>query len=338
MNKLTISGIKGQGFAFPETLRTNDDPVFDWLKDNNPAGKELFTGYDKRFVLLPDENLMTVMVPAAKQALAEALLEPQEIDYLLGYGSLSEYLTPNALNNLHAELNLAPQCSIIPIANEFNNFNSAIVLADSLIKAQRAKNILIVMGAHWTKFMDYHSPVTVGIGDGAGAIVMSHSPQSHQFQLVDFHSFAQSSDYGAMYVASDKVEVSATIDPQIKLPVEEYFTSPYFHLTSDGQEDFQNFGLNAPAKLVNELLEKNNLQSADITLMSHQASSVLTDTWGKLIKPGQYINTIAEYGNVTLATLAINFASKLKEIKNDYLVFLSISGSSQTMATLFKRG
>ena len=62
--------ILGTGYCVPKTIRTNDDPIFAWLQANNPPGKNLFAGYEQRRVLAADEDLMTIMVPAAASALA----------------------------------------------------------------------------------------------------------------------------------------------------------------------------------------------------------------------------------------------------------------------------
>lgn len=335
-------GITGHGYALPNNIRTNNDPVFNWVKKNHPAGKELFQGYNQRRVLLPSQNLMTIMVPAALEAIQSAGIASKDIDVLIGYGSVSEYVTPNALNELHGQIKLPARCSVFPVANEFNNFNSALFLANSLLKTTDANHILVVVGCNWTKHMDYRTAVAVGIGDGAGAVVMSKT-DAPQFKMVDFSSYTQSSDYGEMSVHADVLDLphkkqkltdrGQTID----LADKRSYTARYFHLTQAGQEEFQKFGLYAPPSLINQLLLKNKVASKDITLITHQASSVLTNKWNELIRPGQYINTIAELGNMTLATQAVNFASKNHEIEKDYLVILTISGSSQTMATLFSR-
>jgi 3-oxoacyl-[acyl-carrier-protein] synthase-3 len=92
-----------------------------------------------------------------------------------------------------------------------------------------------------------------------------------------------------------------------------------------------------PIEAANELLQKNGVASTDVALISHQSSSVLVDKWQEGIKPGQYINTVAEYANMTLATMAVNFASKYDEISKDYVVLLGVGVDFQTVATLLRR-
>ena len=75
--------ILGTGYSVPSTIRTNDDPIFDWLKKNNPAGTKLFTGYDKRHILAKDQTLIDIIKPAALFAMDQAGVTADQIDLLL---------------------------------------------------------------------------------------------------------------------------------------------------------------------------------------------------------------------------------------------------------------
>ena len=84
-------GILGVGYELPATVRTNKDPIFDWLHDNQPPGKDLFKGFVKRRVLAPGETAIDLCVSAAEKALAMAGGTASDFDLLLGTVSLSEY-------------------------------------------------------------------------------------------------------------------------------------------------------------------------------------------------------------------------------------------------------
>ena len=128
-------GIVGVGYAVPAAIRKNDDPIFEWIKTNNPHGMGLFQGYKERRVLSPSETLKDIMVPAAQQALDDAKLKPEDIGILIGYASVSEDITPNALAQVYKELHLPDSCWIFPIDHEHTNFNDGLVLANALIQA-----------------------------------------------------------------------------------------------------------------------------------------------------------------------------------------------------------
>src|SRR6185295_14833489 len=138
--------IIGLGYSVPPNLRTNDDPIFDWLKAHIPAGSNPFQGYVTRVVLGPGEDLMTIMLPAAVNALQDAGLRPSDVDMLIGYASVSPYANPNELSHLHQLLGLPQRTYVVPLNNEFSNFNAGLLMADALIRAGRARNILVVVG------------------------------------------------------------------------------------------------------------------------------------------------------------------------------------------------
>src|SRR5215472_1061615 len=100
-----VPRVRGTGYAVPSKIRNNDDPIFDWLKAH-PQGNNPFQGYVDRRVLSDGEDLMTIMVPAAQQALLNADVDVSQVDMLLGVGSVSPYWNPNELCLLHKQLGL----------------------------------------------------------------------------------------------------------------------------------------------------------------------------------------------------------------------------------------
>ena len=101
-------GITGLGYQLPDYVRLNNDPIFDALRRNS-SEKEilaLFQGIEKRHVLGPNENLVSIMASAAEKAMIDAAVKPGDIDLLIGCASLSKYIVPSDLGALHARLAL----------------------------------------------------------------------------------------------------------------------------------------------------------------------------------------------------------------------------------------
>ena len=322
--------IVGVGASLPDAIRTNDDPIFDWLKAHQQPGQDLFQGYRQRRVLAPGQDLIDLMVPAAQKALDGARLHVQDVDVLIGQGSVGEYLTPNVLALVHQRLGLPASAWIVPVADEFTNFNTSLVLAHALIRAGQVRNALVVCGCNWTRYVDYHTPQSISASDGAGAAVIARTDDPSLFALVDAETFAQTQDYGCMYMASDVLSESALDAPP-------GFSSPYFHITAAGRTAFVEFGEKPPIAVVNRLLARHRLSGEDVALISHQASSVLLETWGQGIHPGQYVQTLETFANVTLATIPITLATCYQQIEMDYLVLLGIGVALNTSALLLER-
>jgi 3-oxoacyl-[acyl-carrier-protein] synthase III len=327
----TLPRIIGLGYSVPANVRTNDDPIFDYLKAHGGGG-ELFQGYNQRRALEPGETLLTMMLPAAQNALADAGMTGADIDLLIGMGSISEFATPNEVCLLHQLLGLGEHCPVIPLNREYSSFNYGVLMADAMIRTARAKNVLVVVGTNWTRHVSYQTPQSIGAGDGAGAAVVSSSNNGRQWTILDDYSITQTKFYGSMFMQGDPV---APVPPQTG-PL---LTPSYFHITAEGIETYKVFGIATAPSAVSKVLERHHLTGADIALTAHQSSSVLLEAWAKVIQPAQFVNSIAVFGNTTGSAIPINlaWAPAASPITTNYLVCMALGPEAHVDALLLKR-
>ncbi len=327
--------IIGSGWAVPEKIRYNDDPIFNWLRKNNP-NPNLFTGYKERRILGDKEHLTDIMVPAALSALKNAGKKPEDIDILIGLGSISEYIQPNTLSNLHKALGLPERTWVIPVGNDFSNFASCLLIADALVSAKRAKNVLICLGCNWTRNVDYHTGQSVSAADGAGAAVVALSSNKEKWHVADYCTVTDSSYYGTMY--TDGLKLKAT--PPIK-GYNTVYSPHFFQITQQGINGFSAFGEPIAISSTTKLLKKNKLSTSDISFMPHQTSATLINYWVGSLKllPAQVISTLLQYANVTVATHALNFAwsEENNSVQGDNLVMLALGPDMHANSMLLKR-
>jgi len=329
--------IKGLGYEVPANIRTNTDPIFDWLNNwlkSNPKVGNPFTGYTTRHVLADGEDLMTIMVPAALKALADARVDASQIDMLLGYASVSPYPNPNELTRLHQMIGLPKSAWVVPLNNEFSNFNAGLVFADALIKAGRAKNILIVVGGNWTRHVDYHTVQSVSAADGAGAAVVGLSADPAKWQVLDQQTLTVSENYGTMYMQGAKYPQNPPVDGHSAL-----WSDTFFQITAAGFQDFGSFGGQAAPKAVLDLMAHNALTGADISLIAHQASQSLIDVWQKTILPAQLISTISNFANMTVANIPVTLAWSVanQPVTQSNLVLFALAPDMHANALLLRR-
>ena len=328
----SLPRLTGLGYFVPPNIRTNNDPIFQWLREHG-GGQGLFEGFNERRVLAPGEDLMTLMPPAARSALDDAGLAASDIDLLIGMGSISEYETPNNLSRLHQLLGLRPSCPVVPLNREYSSFNWAVVTADALIRVGRAHNVLIVVGTNWTRHVSYQTPQAISAGDGAGAAVVSLSSDGSRWTLLDDLSITETRFYGSMFMRGDSVD---PIPPQTG-PL---FTDSYFHITKEGaSETFKQFGgVTAPSAAC-QVLERNGLKGADAALIGHQASSLLLDAWVKAIQPAQLLSTLTTFANMVAATIPVNlaWAPASDPVIPNHLVCLALGPDAHADAILLKR-
>lgn len=331
MNKLAPR-ILSLGYQVPANVRTNCDSIFDWLKAH-PRPRDPFYGFDQRRVLGEGEDLMTIMIPASLKAINAAKLHPADIDILLGCGSVSPYGDPNELCRLHQQLHLPSRAWTVPLNNEFSNFNAGLLLADSLIRAGRARNVLVTVGGNWSRHVDYHTVQAVSAADGAGSAVvglMNHSG----WEVIDHETITRSEYFGTMYMEGDRYPQLSRCDGHSWL-----WSDPYFHITFAGFQGLEEFGVKEPPAAVKTLLSRNNLCSNEVTLIAHQATQKLLDAWKEAIRPAKMIHTIKKFANMTVANLPVNFAwaAENNEIAQENLVLLGLGPDMHANALLLRQ-
>ncbi len=328
-------GLLGFGHAAPPTVRGNDDPIFDWIHANDPTKGLLFTGYVDRRALAEGEAIEPFMVQAAQSALADAGLRPADIDILLGFTSVSDYISPNSLARVHAALGLADSCWAMPINADFSNYPAALMIADGLVAAGRARNILVVCGANWTRYVNYHTPQCVSAGDAAGAAVVGLTHDAARFRVVDHDLSYQSGGYGNMFMQADLLPGAPPNDADP--PFSASYSQPYFHITQQGLAEYQVFGVQEPPKIVARLLARNALAPGAVTLIPYQASAKLLLAWQAAMQPAAMLHTLERYGNMVIANLAVNLAVHAAAIATDHAVLVGMGPEPHTTAMLLRR-
>ena len=79
--------------------------------------------------------------------------------------------------------------------------------------------------------------------------------------------------------------------------------------------------------------------ASSVTLIAHQASTVLLDRWQAMIQPGQIIQTIAEFANMTVANIPVNLAWSAANdpISRNHLVLFALGPDMHANAVLLER-
>lgn len=327
---MSAIGLLGCGAALPQQVRTNDDPLFDTLRqkaqqDTSPrAETSLFKGIERRHYLTEDESLADLVTHACLDALSHAHLETQQIDRLYGYLSVAEYLAPNALFAVHAALALPTHCWVLPINSEYTNFLAGLILARESIMAGHSTYGLVACGLDWTRHMDYTQGHALSIGDGAGAAVVGRGAT---YEILDYHVETLSHKYGAMTMATRPNQ-----------PANTYGSRTYYRIDPDvGIDSLIDDGMNGPVRSINALLSKHHIQAAHTAMLCYQASRSLLDYWQQELKPARMLDTLADNGNMVFATLPVNLAHFIDELDEPYVILSSLGVGYHQTAVLLKR-
>lgn len=316
-------GIVGLGHYLPSNIRTNDDPVFTDIRASGKykefTERDLFQGFQERRYVDSSQSAEDLMVKAGELALADAGIKANKIDRIYGCASPSRNISPNGLFELHHRLECRRDAQVVPIHTEFTNFITGLQLAQEAILAGKIRYAMVNCGSAWTRNVDFAYPHALGIADGAGAVIVG--PNS-KFVILDSICETHSEYFDGMTLAHRN---------------DDNRTTPIFAINDKGVEVFVEKGMSIPIQLCEKIFQRNNIDPSEVALITHQASSNLTEYWKEKICPKIYIETVTKYGNVTLATVPINFSEFSKDISTPYVLLLQLGLGPHFSAMLLKQ-
>jgi 3-oxoacyl-[acyl-carrier-protein] synthase-3 len=192
--------IRGLGAALPEKVRTNDAWPESFGRRLKEASKRDFTtletaadgtaakldpcisaamapylddpfrGAVRRRVLAPGETASQLEALAARRALEDAGVRPQDVDLALIVSHMPDLPLPTNGPALQANVGLE-RAMVLSVDVACASFLAQWILADSLLRTGAARTILAVQSATMSRFLDLSSPLSVHLGDAATAAV-----------------------------------------------------------------------------------------------------------------------------------------------------------------------
>ena len=316
----TETRIVGLGHKLPRRIVKNDDPVFQ-VEQGHPLAP-LFAGYRERRWLGAEEDFLELGAEAARAAIDQAAIGVNDISVLTGGLSVSRHCAPHDLFFLHQRLKLGAACAVLPIADEFTTFIAGLQLARDHGSRCRSHS-LIVCGSNWSRHVCASEPVAWSIGDAAGAaVVQSHATRPGW--CIGETAWSVCSELAGIMRMTQSAE--RVLGPAI-----------CFVMELEANELFRSWGRTAPCQLVEGLLKRHGIPSAEVTLIAHQATRYLLDHWRERLKPGEMLDTLSDFGNMTLASTLVTLSVKQADISTRYVVLLGLGLGIHAGAVLLER-
>ena len=328
--------IKGMGYYVPSNVVTNDDLAT--LMDTNNEWIVERTGInERRWIKDNSESTSSMALEASKNAIADAGIDKTEIDFII-FATLSpDYYFPGPGVTLQKDLGL-DTIGALDVRNQCSGFVYALSIADQYIKTGMYKNILVVGSEYHSGGLDKSTKgrgVTVIFGDGAGAAIVSKSPNADRGILsTHLHSQGEFAEELTLIGPSTRRWVPEIIDGAGK---DDEAIYPYMNGTFVFKHAVTRF-----PQVIGEALTQNNLKSTDINLLiPHQAnlriSQFVQQKMG--LRDDQVFNNIQKYGNTTAASIPIALAeAKLAgKVQEGDLICLAAFGSGFTWASALIR-
>lgn len=318
-------GIAGVGKYLPEGVITNQDLE----KTSGMKASEILekTGIETRRKAADDEVASEMSARAARDALAMAGIEPEQLGLIIACTFTGDYTYP-AMSCRLQDLLGAYNAGTFDLMANCTGFQIGLgVAADRMLTDPEVEYTLVVGTALQTRFIDYTDPASaMYFGDGVGAAVLNHVPAGYGFLAHDI------STNGRVF-NSVRLRGGGSSHPMRPENINDGLQ--YYEI--DGMEVWKQVIQNQP-KSMRRALQKIDKTVDDVDFfIFHQANLRLIEfLMGKMRLPMDKTYTnVEEYGNTADASQAIVLcdAVTLNLIKRDDLVVVSGVGAGFIFGT-----
>lgn len=303
-----MRGIKilGTGQYVPETVVTNED--FAKIIETNNEWIESRTGIrERRFSQSVPNHEMAAA--AAKEALSDSGVSPEEIDLIIVTTCSQEFFYPNTaclVQNAVGAVNAAAY----DVNAACTGFICAVDIASRYLEDGDYRNILIVASERLSNQLDFEDRGTcVLFGDGAAAAVLTHcekpfysflSAKGDPFKNLYCHIVTRT---GGPYRKDGSVEEMLDTDKKRR------------YMQMDGKAVYK-FAVDAMAAAMGRVLERAGLTVDDIDLViPHQANIRIIQSAMKLMKLPEEKVYINIYNRANTSSVCIPIC--LHELRRD---------------------
>jgi 3-oxoacyl-[acyl-carrier-protein] synthase III len=274
--------IVGTGSYLPRQILTNADMAK--IVETDDAWIQQRTGIKQRHRADDTEPTSFMATEAARRALDAAGLTANDIDGIIVATTTPDHTFPSVAVMVQANLGVPPSTAF-DVQAVCSGFVYAVTVANSLILTGVCKRMLVIGAEKFTNLLDWNDRTTcVLFGDGAGAVVMEGSEGAGTLADRGVHSTH-------LYADGRQREILMTDGGPGTTR-----TTGITHM--DGKDVFRH-AVTHMAQIVDEVLEKNNITSANIDwLVPHQANlRIITAIAEKLaIGMDKVVLTVDQHG------------------------------------------
>jgi 3-oxoacyl-[acyl-carrier-protein] synthase-3 len=319
------SVVRGVGSALPRRIMKNTD--FEGVLETSDAWIVQRTGIRQRHIASDDETTASLGEAAARAALSNAGLTPDDIDLIVLATSTPNNTFPATAVDIQARLGMRHGYAF-DMQAVCSGFVFAVAAADAQIRAGMARRVLVIGAETFSRILDWTDRSTcVLFGDGAGALVLE--AQTGEGTVADRGLLAASLRSDGTH--KDKLYVDggpSTTGTVGKLRMEgrEVFKHAVGMITDVIESAFEQAGM--------------NVDQLD-WFVPHQANKRIIDASAKKlgIPDEKVVVTVDLHGNTSAASVPLALAAAVGDgrIKPGDLVLLEAMGGGFTWGAVLIR-
>jgi len=320
--RATITSV---GHFLPEDKLTNFD--LEKMVETNDEWIRTRTGIEERRILKDPEKATSYMAAeAAKEALEEAGVQPEEVDLIIVATVTPDYIFPSTACLVQDAIG-AKNAFAFDLSAACSGFIYALTNGAAFIESGRYKKVLVIGADKMSSIIDYTDRTTCIIfGDGAGAVLLEPSTDgtgiidSIHYTEGDTNCHLVQKGGGSRYPASHE-----TVDQHMHF------------IKQDGKAVFKKATVGM-ADVSAEIMERNNLTPDDVKwLVPHQANLRIIDATARRMGLGteKVMININKYGNTTAGTIPLCLYDWKDQLSNGDGLILTAFGGGFTWGAVY---
>jgi 3-oxoacyl-[acyl-carrier-protein] synthase III len=347
----------GTGIAVPPLAI--DNHMLSRIVDTNDAWIRERSGIVNRYYVEPGTGASDLGAEAARAALADAGVEPGEVDYLVCATMTPDHYFPGAGTLVQQKLGM-PAVAALDIRQQCAGFAYGLQMVEALVRSGIARTVLLVgCDVHtalmpfsprtWERLYDADSEplseeefawnsqfrhLLVLFGDGAGAMVFRASEADDGRGILGSMLFGDGGECDILHVPGGGSKHRPWVTPEM---IRTGATVPVM----DGKSVFK-LAVTRMPQTTREVLGKHGYTLEDLDLLvMHQANLRINEAAQKQLglPDAKVHNNIQRFGNTTSATLPLAFheAKQLGKAPEGSLVAFTALGAGLHWGSVLMR-
>ncbi|MCH1425882.1 MAG: ketoacyl-ACP synthase III [Alphaproteobacteria bacterium] len=323
MSKQTVL-MTSVGAYLPANVVTNED--LSAYVDTSDEWIQRRTGITQRHFVADGETTADLASHAANQALANAAMQPQDIDLIIVATTTPDNTFPSTATKVQHQIG-ATGAIAFDVQAVCAGFIYAVDVAEAMLRGGRGRRALVIGAESFSKLLDWQDRTTcVLFGDGAGAVILEITDEASDWGIRSSVLHADGAHRDILYVDGGPSS-----------------TNDVGHVRMEGKEVFRH-AVEKLAAVMDEALAAADMQPQDIDwLVPHQANIRIIDAMQKKMQlhSEKVIRTVAAHANTSAASIPLALATAVGDgrVQNgDLLAMEAIGGGLVWGAALVKFG
>lgn len=328
MTSIVRVGIAGTGHAVPPRVVTNDD--MSRIVDTSDEWITQRTGIRERRFVDEGTNCSHLCEEAARKAIADAGLEPNDIDLIITGSLTQDHLMPSISTLVQTRLG-CENAGAFDVLAACTGFLTALHTAEAFVRSGRVKNVLAIGGETLSRYLDMTDRAScILFGDGAGAAVIRPLEDTQGGEILAHNLGADGAGYEFIHIPE-----GGAAHPHNH---PDYDKSNQF-IRVRGREVYR-FAVTKMTELIRKANESVPDQEIDLVIPHQVNLRIIEAARERLDWPMEkfFIN-IHKYGNTSAASvpIALDEAAREGRLKRGDLVVLVAFGAGLTWGSTLVR-